>query len=171
MWNICGRISGVCCCFGGFLEHLREFFLRKMLLFWWFFGTFAGKSPAFVVVLVVLWNICGKISGVCATTCLRVSVARAKATRSGNSLRLEVRGTSNASFVASASQSARAFRCFFGTFAGKSPAFVVVLAFLWNICRKISGVCADDMLKALRCICVAFILWNLIKLCLRADTC
>ena len=25
-------------------EHFREFFLRKMLLFWWFFGTFAGET-------------------------------------------------------------------------------------------------------------------------------
>ena len=33
--------SGVCCCFGLFLEHLREK-LRRLLLFWWFCGTFAG---------------------------------------------------------------------------------------------------------------------------------
>ena len=26
-WNICGKNSGVCCCFGGFVEHLPEFFL------------------------------------------------------------------------------------------------------------------------------------------------
>ena len=44
-------------------EHLREFFLRQMLLFWWFFGTFAGIFPVFVAVLVVLWNICRKIVG------------------------------------------------------------------------------------------------------------
>ena len=36
-----------------------------MLLFWWFFGTFAGIFPAFVAVLVVFWNICGKNSGKC----------------------------------------------------------------------------------------------------------
>ena len=96
-----------------------------MLLFWWFFGTFAGKTPAFVAVLAVLWNICGKIPGICSYVgvilehlrefflrrlrddMLERSIARAKATRSGNSLKLEVRGTSNASFVASASQSAR----------------------------------------------------------------
>ena len=46
------------------MEHLRENFL-VLLLFWWFFGTFAGKTPAFVAVLAVLWNICGKNSGVC----------------------------------------------------------------------------------------------------------
>ena len=46
-------------------EHLREFFLRQMLLFWWFFGTFAGKSPVFVAELVVLWNICGNFPSVC----------------------------------------------------------------------------------------------------------
>ena len=45
-------------------EHLREK-LRHLLLFWWFFGTFAGETPAFVAVLVVLWNICGRISGIC----------------------------------------------------------------------------------------------------------
>ena len=48
-----------------FVEHLRENF-RRLLLFWWFFGTFAGVfSPENVAVLVVFWNICGKISGVC----------------------------------------------------------------------------------------------------------
>ena len=63
--NIFGSFfSGVCCCFGGFLEHLRENFL-VLLLFWPFCGTFAGKTPAFVAVLAVLWNICGKNSGVC----------------------------------------------------------------------------------------------------------
>ncbi len=69
--------------------------------------------------------------------------AHAKATRSGNSLRLEARGAFNASFVASASQSARAFLShFFGTFAGEfSPAFVAVLVVLWNICGRISGIC------------------------------
>ena len=36
-----------------------------MLLFWPFFGTFAGDFPAFVVVLVFFWNICGRFSGVC----------------------------------------------------------------------------------------------------------
>ena len=61
-WNICGNFPGICCCFGGFLEHLREK-LRQMLLFWWFFGTFAGIFPVFVAVLVVLWNICRKIVG------------------------------------------------------------------------------------------------------------
>ena len=30
-WNICGSFfSGVCCCFGWFLEHFPEFFLRQM---------------------------------------------------------------------------------------------------------------------------------------------
>ncbi|WP_421777906.1 hypothetical protein [Gardnerella sp. KA00747] len=129
------------------MEHLRENF-RRLLLFWWFFGTFAGVfSPENVAVLVVFWNICGKISGVCC--CFGGFLEHLRE----NLRRLLL------------------FWWFFGTFAGKSPAFVAVLAFLWNICRKISGVCADDMLKALRCICVAFILWNLIKLCLRADTC
>ena len=60
LWNICGSFfSGKCCCFGGFLEHLREK-LRRLLLFWPCCGTFAGKTPAFVVVLAVLWNIFGK---------------------------------------------------------------------------------------------------------------
>ena len=26
LWNICGRISCVCCCFGGFLEHFPEIY-------------------------------------------------------------------------------------------------------------------------------------------------
>ena len=47
------------------MEQTPEIFLRRLLLFWWFCGTFAGKSPAFVVVLVVLWNICRRISGFC----------------------------------------------------------------------------------------------------------
>ena len=48
-WNICGSFfSGVCCCSGPFLEHLPDN-LRRLLLFWWFCGTFAGKFPAFVV--------------------------------------------------------------------------------------------------------------------------
>ena len=63
-WNICGKNSGKCCCFGRFLEHLREF-SRHLLLFWWFFGTFAGKTPANVAVLAVLWNICGNFPSVC----------------------------------------------------------------------------------------------------------
>ena len=29
------------------MEHSPEFFLRKMLLFWWFFGTFAGVLTGF----------------------------------------------------------------------------------------------------------------------------
>ncbi|WP_250309911.1 hypothetical protein [Gardnerella sp. Marseille-Q2328] len=61
-WNICGKNSGKCCCFGGFLEHLREN-LRYLLLNWWFCGTFAGIFPVFVVVLAVFWNICRKIVG------------------------------------------------------------------------------------------------------------
>ena len=33
------------------MEHLPEFFLRRLLLFWWFLGTFAGDfPPAFVLV-------------------------------------------------------------------------------------------------------------------------
>ena len=36
-----GKIPCVCCCFGGFVEHLPEKLLR-LLLFWWFCGTFAG---------------------------------------------------------------------------------------------------------------------------------
>ena len=52
--------------FGHFLEHLLEFFLRVLLLNLRNYGTFSGVfSPAFVVVLVVLWNICRKISCVC----------------------------------------------------------------------------------------------------------
>ncbi|WP_421778135.1 hypothetical protein [Gardnerella sp. KA00747] len=79
-WNICGSFfSGKCCCFGGFLEHLREFFLRKMLLFCWFFGTFAGVfSPENVAVLLVFWNICGKIPGVCAMNCLSAALCARK---------------------------------------------------------------------------------------------
>ena len=39
--------------FGRFMEHLPEN-SRRLLLFWPFFGTFAGDfSPAFVAVLVV----------------------------------------------------------------------------------------------------------------------
>jgi len=57
-WNILRSFfSGICCCFGGFVEHLRENF-RRLLLFWWFCGTFAGKFPAFVAALANLWNIC-----------------------------------------------------------------------------------------------------------------
>ncbi|WP_421778132.1 hypothetical protein [Gardnerella sp. KA00747] len=49
------------------MEHLPEFFLRHLLLFWPFYGTFAGVfSPAFVAVLAVLWNICRSFfSGFC----------------------------------------------------------------------------------------------------------
>ena len=122
-WNICGSFfSGKCCCFGGFLEHLREFFLRKMLLFWWFFGTFAGKFPAFVAVLAVFWNICGSFfSGKCCCfgcflehlrenfrrlllcdDLLSRSIARAKATRSVSLLKLKARYAFNASSIASA---------------------------------------------------------------------
>ena len=50
LWNICGKNSGVCCCFGGFVEHLRGNF-RVLLLFWLFCGTFAGEFPGFVVAL------------------------------------------------------------------------------------------------------------------------
>ena len=47
------------------MEHLPEN-SRRLLLFWPFFGTFAGDfSPAFVAVLVVFWNILRKIPGVC----------------------------------------------------------------------------------------------------------
>ncbi len=45
-----------------FLEHLPEFFLRKMLLFWPFFGTFAGDFPAFVAVLVFFGTFSGVFS-------------------------------------------------------------------------------------------------------------
>ncbi|WP_421777866.1 hypothetical protein [Gardnerella sp. KA00747] len=78
LWNICRRISGVCCCFGGFVEHLRENF-RRLLLFWWFFGTFAGKFPAFVAVLAVFWNILRRFfSGVSAPSCFRARNAALK---------------------------------------------------------------------------------------------
>ena len=43
--------SGVCCCFGGFVEHLPEN-SRSLLSFWPFFGTFAGESPGFATVSV-----------------------------------------------------------------------------------------------------------------------
>ena len=68
IWNICGRFfSGKCCCFSEFLEHSPEFFLRKMLLDWPFFGTFAGVfSPENVAGLAVFWNICRSFfSGKC----------------------------------------------------------------------------------------------------------
>ena len=49
------------------VKALRERFNR------FFFGTFAGVfSPAFVVVLAVLWNICRKIPGVCCCFCVFV---------------------------------------------------------------------------------------------------
>ena len=72
LWNICGSFfSGICCCFGRFMEHLREIF-RHLLLFWPFFGTFAGDFPAFVAVLAVFWNICGSFfSGICCCACRR----------------------------------------------------------------------------------------------------
>ena len=121
-WNICGSFfSGKCCCFGCFLEHLREFFLRKMLLFWLFFGTFAGVfSPENVVVLLVFWNICGSFfSGKCCCFAgflehlrensrrlrdelLERCIVRAKATRSVSLLKLKARYAFNASSIASA---------------------------------------------------------------------
>ena len=67
MWNICGRIfSGICCYFGHFLEHSPEN-SRRLLLFWLFFGTFAGVfSPAFVATSTIFWNICRSFfSGIC----------------------------------------------------------------------------------------------------------
>ena len=51
LWNISRSFfSGKCSYISHFLEHLRENF-RRLLLFWLFCGTFAGKFPAFVVVL------------------------------------------------------------------------------------------------------------------------
>ena len=61
-----------------FVEHLRENF-RRLLLFWWFFGTFAGKTPAFVAVLDVFWNILRRFfSGVSAPSCFRARNAALK---------------------------------------------------------------------------------------------
>ena len=48
IWNICGKISGVCSCFGWCLEHLP------------------GDFPGFVAVSALLWNILGSFfSGFC----------------------------------------------------------------------------------------------------------
>ncbi|WP_250310154.1 hypothetical protein [Gardnerella sp. Marseille-Q2328] len=125
MWNICGRISGVCCCFGGFLEHLREN-LRHLLLFWWFFGTFAGEFSGICCCFgVFVEHLRGNLRRL-RDDLLERCKARAKSTRSGNSLKLEVRGTSNASLGVDMEhlpefflRKMLLFWWFFGTFAGE----------------------------------------------------
>ena len=135
LWNISRKIPGVCCCFGGFVEHLRENF-RRLLLFWPFFGTFAGKNsgiccyfggfleylpgdfPAFVATSADFWNILRSFfSGICC--CFG---------RFLEHLREKLRHL-------------LLFWPFFGTFAGEFPAFVAILVVFWNICRKIPGIC------------------------------
>ncbi|WP_250310142.1 hypothetical protein [Gardnerella sp. Marseille-Q2328] len=101
------------------MEHLREFFLRKMLLFWLFFGTFAGVfSPENVAVLLVFWNICGSFfSGKCCCFAGFLEHLRENSRR----LLLNLRN--------------------YGTFAGAfSPENVAVLLVFWNICRKMRGI-------------------------------
>ena len=44
--NICGRFSGKCCCFGGFVEHSPEN-SRRLLLNLRKYGTFAGGFSVF----------------------------------------------------------------------------------------------------------------------------
>ena len=85
-----------------FVETFAVFFFGVYGQFGWFWKHLPVNSTAFVVVYALSDHICRVFLWRLRDDMLERSIERAKATRSGNSLRLEVRGTSNASFVASA---------------------------------------------------------------------
>ena len=82
-----------------FVETFAVFFFGVYGQFGWFWKHLPVNSTAFVVVYALSDHICRVFLWRLRDDMLERSIERAKATRSGNSLRLEVRGTSDASFV------------------------------------------------------------------------